>query len=162
MDVGESDLRVWVLGETRGVFTAMAKGGRKSRRRFMGRLEPFTCGIFQTATYKGRDYLEAIDVRLRGDRIARDLGRYYLACYACEACLTFLERGHGTEGFFELLRGLLEDLETAERFDDRVGRVAFEAGFLAHAFDLDRDRGLGVYTLSRSAHEALLQREESD
>jgi len=40
--------------------------------------------------------------------------------------------------------------------------AAFGNGFLAHAFDLDRDRGLGVYTLSRSAHEAFLQREESD
>lgn len=129
VDQGESDVAVFVLGESRGVFRAVAKGGRKSRRRFMGRLEPFTLGVFQTARYKGTDYLEAVDVRQRGDRISRRLGSYYLACYACEAALVHLEHGDPAREAFELLHALLTQMDE-EEVDDRVARAAFEAGFL--------------------------------
>lgn len=127
---GESDRLLTLLGEERGLFFATAKGARKSRRRFMGRLEPFTLGRFQTSRYHGRDYLDAVELIRGGERIGGDLGRYYLACYACEAVIVHLESEQPAPGVFSLLEGLLESASRAESFDDQVARAVFEAGFL--------------------------------
>lgn len=128
--VGEADLRVWFLGAERGLFVAMAKGARKSRRRFMGRLEPFSRAWVRTAKHRGGDYLEEVTPRSRTDAIPGDLGRYYLACYACELISRNLQRDDPAPDTFDLLEELLERLQAPPGPDDQFLRAAFEARFL--------------------------------
>jgi DNA repair protein RecO (recombination protein O) len=126
----ESDKRLALLGEERGLFWVTAKGARKSKKRFVGVLEPFTRGVYRTARYGKGEYLDSVDVTGARDRIPGDLGRYYVACYACELVSRLLRTGTPAPGYFDLLTALLDDLQVSEETEHQLWRAVFEAGIL--------------------------------
>ena len=129
---GEADERVALLGEARGLFWVTARGARRSKKRFMGVLEPFTRGIFRTARVGRGEVLEDVEPASRWDRIPRDLGRYYVACYACEAVARLLRVGHPAPELFRVLAALLDDLQESEETAHMLWRALFEAALLEH------------------------------
>ncbi|MCA9556542.1 MAG: DNA repair protein RecO [Myxococcales bacterium] len=126
----EADKRLALLGEERGLFWVTAKGARKSKRRFVGVLEPFTRGVYRVARYGKGEYLDSVQVTGARDRIPGDLGRYYVACYACELATRLLRVGTPAPGYFELVTGLLDDLQASEETAHQLWRAVFEAGVL--------------------------------
>lgn len=128
---GEADRRVFFLGRARGIFTALAKGARKSKKRFMGKLEPFQRGVAACSRYGATDYLDEFRVLGRTDRIPGDLARYTLACYACELVLGQLPTGAPAPEVYALLAELFGVLQEAAPPPVRLLRLAFEARYLA-------------------------------
>lgn len=85
-DQGESDRIVHLFTEALGRVSAIAKGARRSRRRFPGTLE-----LFSLLDVRLVDPPRAVLMRLEGARLAAsfeglgaDLGRYALACLLVE------------------------------------------------------------------------------
>lgn len=126
----EADKRLALLGEERGLFWVTAKGARKSKKRFVGVLEPFTRGIYRTARYGKGEYLDSVQVTGARDRIPGDLGRYYVACYASELVTRLLRAGSPAPRYFDLLTALLDDLQVSEETAHQLWRAVFEAGIL--------------------------------
>ncbi len=130
-DTGESDKRLALLGETRGLYWVTAKGARKSKRRFVGVLEPFTRGTFIATQYKRTEYLDSVEVLSKRDRIPRHLGRFYLASYACEVLSKLLRVGSEAPEYFHLLAVLLDDMQTSDRVSHMLWRALFEIEILS-------------------------------
>lgn len=83
--LGEGDLVVELFTERWGRIYAVAKGGRKSRRRFMNRLEPFghIQGIF-AGRKRGFMLIEGADITGSLFRLTDDLKKTLYAYYAVE------------------------------------------------------------------------------
>ncbi len=50
--LGEADRRVALLGEVHGLLWITARGARRSKKRIVGLLEPFTRGLFRLSRRK--------------------------------------------------------------------------------------------------------------
>ena len=114
-DYRESDRIVRLLTPGRGRVDALARGARKSRRRFAGTLD---LGNFIHAHIKrGRgtlDFLEdadLIDARLH---LRSDLDRITLATFACELCAAPARADHPEPKLFGLLQTTLVVLDATE------------------------------------------------
>lgn len=127
---GEADRRLALLCENQGLVWVTARGARRSRKRFTGLLEPFTQAIFRIQRSKRTLYLEGVDSPVRRDRIPSDLGRYYLACYACELVSRVLRVGQAAPEVYQLLRGLLVELQESPQVHHLAWRALFEAGLM--------------------------------
>lgn len=83
----ETDLLVRILTQHRGKISAVAKGARRSKRRFMGGLDIFDCGVFECATPKRDDSLLALnglDGREMWLNLRQDFTRLTLASLCLE------------------------------------------------------------------------------
>uniref|UniRef100_B8DPF9 DNA repair protein RecO n=1 Tax=Nitratidesulfovibrio vulgaris (strain DSM 19637 / Miyazaki F) TaxID=883 RepID=B8DPF9_NITV9 len=109
----EADLWVRFLSPTRGLLTAFAFGGCRSRKRFCGCLDLFNRSLLRIKSTRGGQYLSIQEgTLLRGpDRLRRDWPRFGAAVN----CLKFLEAlGCGPEGAaatHQLVEDVLELLE---------------------------------------------------
>ena len=104
----EADLWVRFLSPTRGLLTAFAFGGCRSRKRFCGCLDLFNRALLRVKSTRGGQYLSIQEgTLLRGpDRLRRDWPRFGAAVN----CLKFLEAlGCGPEGAAATHR-LVEDM----------------------------------------------------
>ncbi|HEY3346329.1 MAG TPA: DNA repair protein RecO [Nitrospirota bacterium] len=112
---GDSDLIVSLLTEEHGLVKGMAKGARKSRKRFAGCFEPFTL-IRVSARVKDPSMLariesaEILDPRLK---LREDLGRIEAGAMMLELSAIFEEPGLGNMEVFELLNQSLKILESS-------------------------------------------------
>ncbi|MCL1889052.1 MAG: DNA repair protein RecO [Desulfovibrionaceae bacterium] len=133
---------IWVrLFSPRGVFSAFAFGGGRSRRRFSGCLDLFNEVLFQIRRSRHGDYLALREgallrgpERLRGDW--RRLGMARNCAYFMEALPLGAEDAAGAHALFV---DLLNSLETREDLPQRLplffrARMIFGQGY---AFDPD-------------------------
>ncbi|ABB38832.1 DNA repair protein RecO [Oleidesulfovibrio alaskensis G20] len=132
----EADLWVRFLSPSRGVITAFAFGGCRSRRRFCGCLDALNHVLVKVSSDKRRTYL-CLDegTLLNGPvRLRSDWGRTGVAAN----CIKFVEAmGVGPEGAadaYDLTCGMLELLETADVVPEIFpvlfrGRLAFDQGY---------------------------------
>lgn len=118
VDQGESDRRLHLYTERLGRVTAVAKGARRSRRRFPGALELFSAldATLVESARTGLLRVDAVTLERSFEGLAADVGRYAIACEFVE----ILDRtGAERESHPELFRfalGVLDVLDS-ERAD---------------------------------------------
>ncbi len=113
-DQGESDRVVHLYTEQLGRVSAIAKGARRSRRRFPGTLE-----IFSLLDVRIVDPPRSSMMRLESARLAHpieglteDLGRYAIACHFLELLDRLTGENESNPDLFRFVVGALEVLGT--------------------------------------------------
>jgi DNA repair protein RecO (recombination protein O) len=110
-DFAESDKLVTLFTLEQGKLRGIAKGARKSLRRFGGCLEPFARLTVQTTITNGLSRLTGADVATIYPRIRENLLKIGYAGYACEAVDLLLPEGFANPRLFRLLTSYLEYLD---------------------------------------------------
>jgi DNA repair protein RecO (recombination protein O) len=134
MRYGEADRILQVYTPNRGRVSAIAKGVRRARSRFGGRLEPFF--RLQLDLHEGKGELLTVTgaqtvaghARLRGDARALDA-----AARACDAVGRLFETGEPHPGVFNLLCRKLSLLDEQPASATRAGALAFRLKLLLAA-----------------------------
>jgi DNA repair protein RecO (recombination protein O) len=132
----EADLWLRFLAPDRGVMTAFAFGGLKSRRRFPGCLEPLSRVLFKVARQRASGYYFLRE----GSLLDRFSGLHRLSSRLGMAvnCAKFVEAAHigstGSDRVYALLRGTLGLLNEAEAVPEHLplyfrGRLTAEYGY---------------------------------
>jgi DNA repair protein RecO (recombination protein O) len=129
MRLGEADKIVMIVTEGRGKVRAVAKGVRKTKSRFGGRLEPLSHVSLQL--YEGRSLdtitqVETID-HFRG--IREDLDRLSRATQLLEVIDAIVQEGEEDPRLYQMLLGALRTLEAS---DSPLVVPAFFWKLLAH------------------------------
>ncbi len=103
-EIGESDLFVVLLSPKWGRFTALAKGARRSKRRFVNALEPFTLLVAHLRGGKPglAPFLDQVDLLEHWEPLRLDPWRFALATYLAELVEYFAQPRSG-ENLFALL-----------------------------------------------------------
>ncbi|WP_176233106.1 DNA repair protein RecO [Candidatus Hakubella thermalkaliphila] len=113
MKLGEADKIVRILSEKEGIIDAVAKGIRKTKSKFGGRLEPFTYSDLHL--YQGRN----LDIILQAETInpfkliREDLRKVALASISCDLILRS-QVDKSSERVLNLLLFFLSELERAK------------------------------------------------
>jgi DNA repair protein RecO (recombination protein O) len=131
---GEGDRVLHLYTPRRGRLSAIAKGARKARSRFGGRLEPFF--RLDLVLYEGRgDMLtvtsaetSAAHARLRADGRALDA-----AARACDAVARLFEQGDPNPATYHLLANELALLDAAPARGGAANQLAFRLKLLLAA-----------------------------
>jgi DNA repair protein RecO (recombination protein O) len=131
---GEGDRVLHLYTPHRGRVGAIAKGARKTRSRFGGRLEPFF--HLRLVLHEGRGDLltvtgaetVAAHARLRDDGAALDA-----AARACDAVARLFEAGDPNPAVFHLLANELALLDAEPRRAGHANQLAFRAKLLVAA-----------------------------
>ena len=123
---GESDLVVTLLGPTTGRLSALARGARKSARRFGGGLGMGAEGQAALRERPGADLLllEEFEVAEARLGLAGDLGKTAHAAYALEMCDRLCPARHAEPAAFDWLREFLLRLETGRASAERLRVLA--------------------------------------
>ncbi len=120
VDFGERDCILTLLIEGLGKRSAMAKGGRASKRRFAGTLESFRISRF-TLTDRGSDKMAwLVEARVEEDfpGIEASFEKISAAAYATELVRELLREGEGGEMIFAALAAHYRQSDGAE--DERA------------------------------------------
>ncbi len=114
-DYLESSRIVRLATREGGVRSALAKGARRSQRRFGSALDLFAQGTVELSTKPGRDLdtMTAFDVAGSRSELAQDLGRFAGASAIAELVLHFSTE-HGDPALFEAIEGALDGIAGAE------------------------------------------------
>lgn len=111
---GEADLVVHTLLRESGKVSFIAKHAKKSRKRFIGGLDVFDCGVFEYKKGKGElEILLSLIPKGGLDGLRRDMGKFTGGTLLCEAFDLLLSPGRVNEKPYALLRLSLEALEEA-------------------------------------------------
>ena len=136
----EADVWVRLLSPSRGIFSAFAFGGSKSRRRFAGCLDVFNEISVRVTGSPRNPYLAMQEgVLLNGvSRIRHDWGRYGIAVNCARFLQSFGVEGDGAAESFLLMRQTLDLLEGEEPLPKLLPlffrlRLAFEQGYAVRA-----------------------------
>ena len=128
--LGEADRILSVITENNGKVRAVAKGGRKTRSRFGGRLEPLRHLDLQF--YRGRGDLDIVtqaETRDHWPDIRNNLDRLGKALTIAEAVDQIAQDRQPDQGLYQMLCGGLETLHLA---DPALIVPAFMLKLLAH------------------------------
>jgi DNA repair protein RecO (recombination protein O) len=120
-----------------GVRSAIAKGARRSARRFGGGLDLFSRGVAQLYTKPGRDLdtLAGFDDMRSSAGLAADLGRFTGASAIAELTLRFSREASTDTALYDAVAGALEAIASAAPDDTRAAvlsgawRIVAELGF---------------------------------
>jgi DNA repair protein RecO (recombination protein O) len=117
---GEADRVVVLLSPNHGKIRTVAKGVRKTKSRFGGRLEPFT--HVDLVLYEGRnlDTITQVAVLEHFPRLRSDLDAVVTAGTMVEAADTVAQEDEPAIRLFLLLQRGLKTLETGERSPDLI------------------------------------------
>ena len=117
---GEADRIVVMLSQNHGKVRAVAKGVRKTKSRFGGRLEPFT--HVDLVLYEGRnlDTITQVSVIEAFPLLRGELGRVLAASTMVEAVDAVSQEGESAHRAFLLLQRGLKALEAGPLHPDLV------------------------------------------
>jgi DNA repair protein RecO (recombination protein O) len=119
IDYGESDRIVTFCTQDFGKIRGIAKGARRSRKRFANALEPFSCSRIQFSR-RGPDSLaliEGCDILSHFSAIRADLEKTLASSYLIDLTDQFMPEDKKSEASFCLLRDFLRYLEGAAMTD---------------------------------------------
>jgi len=122
LNYGESDLIVTFYSSDFGKIKGIAKGAKRSKKRFANVFEPFSLTNIMF-TSKSRDmlaFIEACDVIDHYHPIREDLEKTLIASYFIDLCDHFSPEGKKNEKIFELLRSFLELLQAEKASEAAV------------------------------------------
>src|SRR5512137_804594 len=113
LDYGESDRILTFLTDEVGKLKGIAKGARRSRRRFANALEPFSLAtiLFSRRGSSGLSFIEGSDVINHFAGIRADLDGTLVAAYVAELAEQFSVEGKKNLPLFELLKDFLGFIE---------------------------------------------------
>ena len=153
VDFGESDRVATLYTRSVGKVSALARGARRSRKRFGGSLELFGAGqatLFERSGELWR--LDGLHSSRGFPRLGLDIGRVAHGAYVCELLRELVPPHHGDEGLFRLLEEMLGLLDGGLPSASLL-RV-FELALLAAlGFAPSFDRCVGCDTSAGSAGE---------
>ncbi len=132
-DLGEADRIVRLLTPSEGRVDLLARGARRSARRFAGALEPGT--RLRVTRKRGRGALATLvdaDVVRTPRRPRDDYGLLVALAYGCEVAAALSREGLGADKGFGLLEVWLDCLE-APTAPGLASRLAYEAKALTFA-----------------------------
>lgn len=109
-DYGESDRIVSFYSLQAGLVRGMAKGARRSRKRFVNSLEPGSRVHLAYKERRGLAWVENCKLLDAHENLRSDWFRWGHACLLCEAVLRVSPEGVSQPELFVLLRGGLERL----------------------------------------------------
>ncbi|HEX7481239.1 MAG TPA: DNA repair protein RecO [Polyangiales bacterium] len=133
VDYGEADRIVTLLTPTLGKVSVLARGARRSKRRFAGTLEPFTLLDVEVSFGHGElGSLWGAQVKQAFPAILRDLPRLAVAGCALELVRELLAPRAPDATIFETTVHLLHALE-AEQAEPMAALLAYQARVLALA-----------------------------
>jgi DNA repair protein RecO (recombination protein O) len=136
---GEADSILHLYTPEDGRISAIAKGVRKTRSRFGGRLEPFF--RLKLVLYSGRSELMTVtsaDTIAGYPRLRESIASLDVAARVCDAVSRIFETGETHEGVYHLLANELALLDSDPAQATRANAVAFRlklllaAGFAPH------------------------------
>ena len=124
-DYLESSRIIRLLTREAGLRSVVAKGARRSTKRFGGALDLFALGHAQLYTKPGRDLdtLSAFDVQVSHAGLAGDLARFTGAAALAELILRF-SRGEIEETLFETVQDVFRALTVASEKDAPITVLA--------------------------------------
>jgi DNA repair protein RecO (recombination protein O) len=130
IDYGESDRIVTLLGRTTGCVGAMARGARKSQRRFGGGLGLCSLGEAVMRERGGAELLtlERFEVAKSYPSLGSDVERMGHAAYVAELVTKLCAPRQAEPGIFDLMTAFLDGLESHGPSEMRL-RI-FELGLL--------------------------------
>lgn len=111
MDYREADKIVTLFTLEHGKVRGIAKGAKRSVRRFGGALEPFARLQVEIGLKEGLSPMQMADVVTVFPGIRADLAKIGLAGYACELTDAMLAEGMRSPRLFRLLTAYLEHLD---------------------------------------------------
>jgi len=113
LDYGESDRIITFYTDTFGKLKGIAKGARRSRKRFANAIELFSCStiIFSRKSREGLALIENCDVIHHYPEIRQDLERTLMASYMTELTDQFTVEGKRNVELFQLLHHFLSIIE---------------------------------------------------
>ena len=141
---GEADRIVVLLSPHHGQLRTVAKGVRKTKSRFGGRLEPFT--HVELVLYEGRnlDTITQVDVVESYRRLRTDLDRVTAACTMVEAIDAVAQENEPSVALFGLLTDGLGALERGGTGSDLVSAFLLQlAGVVGVAPALEQCAACG-------------------
>ena len=113
MRLGEADNIVTVVTDGRGKVRAVAKGVRKTKSRFGGRLEPLSHVALQLYEGRSLDTITQVETVEQFRAIREDLDRLARATTMLEAVDALVQEGHEDRRLYQMLLGALRTLEAS-------------------------------------------------
>ncbi len=115
-DYSEADRILTLFTRTNGKLSAIAKGAKKSKRRFVGRLDLITCVEAMLFRNRSMEMVRLDDARLIDGytELKADMERLGYASYMVELADEFTPPGEPNVTMFEHLKGFLGMLKGAE------------------------------------------------
>ena len=113
MRLGEADNIVTIVTEGRGKVRAVAKGIRKTKSRFGGRLEPLSHVALQLYEGRSLDTVTQVETIEQFRGIREDLDRLTRATSILEAVDALVQEGHEDRRLYQMLLGALRTLEAS-------------------------------------------------
>jgi len=169
----EADLIVSFFTRDRGRLKGVARGARKSRKRFMNCLDLFSLADLEYELKRGRDlcFLHSGKLVQGFEGIRSDFSSLSLASYMVELTEILFPLGVASRRAFQLLKGSFDELEGDESIEKM--RLIFEAKAMAlggYGISLDKccrcgrayaGEGRAVFDRSRGAISCLRCKQES-
>jgi DNA repair protein RecO (recombination protein O) len=128
IDYRESDRILTLFTLEHGKIRGIARGAKKSVRRFGGALEPFALLRTEIVLKEGLSLVQQADILNVFPKIRNDLEKIGLAGYACELTDLMLPEGMANPRLFRLLASYLEHLDSFP--PSSSDRRFFEMNFL--------------------------------
>jgi DNA repair protein RecO (recombination protein O) len=147
VDYGESDRIVTLFTQKMGKISALARGARKSWRRFGGALEPFS--IFEVSLAPGRGGLQNLEeavLKSAHIELAKDLTRMEAGAFVLELVREVVPECEAQPGIFEVIEEMLPLVSQARGLE--IGLIATAAelkvlSFAGVAVSVDRCNACG-------------------
>ena len=139
MRLGEADRIVTFFGRTHGKIRAVAKGVRKTKSRFGGRMEPFS--YTSLVLWRGRSGLDTVtqvEVIEPFRKIREDLERFALGQVMLEAVDRVIQERERSSRLFSLVIDALHSLESSKSPLVVAGFLLRLSGVAGFAPSLDR------------------------
>ncbi len=130
-DYGDYDLILTFFTLKRGKISTIAKGAKKSKKRFAGILEPFSLleVVCHTGRRKGLPVLQEATIALPFDRIRSDITKTAYASYWAELVNEWMEQGVKQAQVYHLLKHVLKELDMGKISDEALS-ILFQMRFM--------------------------------